>query len=223
MKKNLLLSLSVLFLTSSLLSAQNAICDSLFVDEAYVENNSLYITVYNSSTLFMAYPYFTIDLIENSFITANEDLSIPTFLSVPTDAGAGFTTGFYQLSLSPESEVPANTLFQGSLHITDPNDETFSCSYIFEFTYGSLVTHVNEETKSSFHCYPNPTDDVFFYQSLCESEMVELSIYDFTGRLIRRQNIAPRGMIDVSDFTTGHYLLSIATSEEIYYQKVMIN
>lgn len=223
MKKNLQLSLSVLCLTSSLLSAQNTICDSLFIDEAYVENNSLYITVYNSSTLFMAYPYFTIDLMENSFITANEDLSIPTFLSTPADAGAGFTTGFYQLSLSPESEVPANTMFQGSLHITDPNDETFSCSYNFEFTYGSLVTDVFENTKPAFKCFPNPADDVLYYQTSMGSHLAELSIHDFTGRLIRRQFVFQSGAIDVSELSAGNYLVSIIAPDAIYTQKMVIN
>ena len=207
------------------MNAQSSVCDSISVSGTTLDVNALYITVYNSSEHFIVYPFFTIDLDENPYITVNDNVSIPSFLSVPSDASEGSTSAMYMLSMSPASEVPLNTVFEGSVTITDPNDSLFSCSYDFSFTYGDLISSVDENADQSFVVYPNPADEVVYLNDGVLSKPTELLIHDFTGRLISRQQL-PTGStlcrIEVGDLSEGHYAFTMLSGDALKTKTLII-
>ncbi len=224
--KKILATLSIalcVFLPS--LQAQSSVCDSISVSGTNLDANALFITVYNSSEHFIVYPFFTIDLDENPYITVNDNVSVPSFLSVPSDANEGSTSAIYTLSMAPASEVPLNTLFEGSVIITDPNDSSFSCSYNFSFTYGDLISSIDENADQDFVIYPNPADEIIYVNDGPSSKISELLIHDFTGRLIRRQQL-PSGSalcrIDVADLSEGHYAISMLSGDNLKTRTLVI-
>lgn len=146
------------FIASIHFGKAQTVCDSLSVDTVYVDANSFNITVYNSSEHFIVYPYFSILLDANPYISFNNNLMVPSFLSTPSDANAGFTSGnYFNINLTPASEVPQNTLFTGMLMIQDPNDSTFLCGLPFSFLYGDQLASLTELTGNQLNIFPNPS------------------------------------------------------------------
>jgi hypothetical protein len=207
------------FLFAQLSIQAQTVCDSLSVDSVIIENNTFQISVYNSSQTFIAYPYFTVDLDENPYIDFIDSLTVPTFLSVPSDANNGFTVGFYSnVTIAGASSVPNNSIFSGNLIIQDPNDSTFYCSLPFSFTYGNQIADLETFDQNSIQLYPNPTSGTF---KLISSDEALVSISDANGRVIFQE-------LKVDTTTTlqlendGLYTLTFKTSKGIFHYKLMV-
>jgi len=63
----------------------------------------------------------------------------------------------------------------------------------------------------NFNLYPNPTSDVLNISSKNGLEMKEIKITDLSGRIVKTLNNATT--INVSDLSTGTYLIDITTNE----------
>lgn len=221
-----------MFLFTSFLSIfgtvhAQTVCDSLSVDTVIIENNTFQITVYNSSQTFIAYPFFTIDLDENTYIDFIDSLSVPTFLSVPSDAGNGFTSGYYSsVTIANASTVPSNTIFTGHLIIQDPNDSTFYCSLPFSFTYGNQVAGIDYFESEAVDLYTNPTNETFTNPSngsftIATKEQILLTIVDPTGRNILHE----RKIHQTTTFNLekdGLYTIILKSSTGISHTKIMV-
>ncbi len=163
-------------------------CDSIDLDTIYVSGQSIQLTVYNSSHRFIVYPFFTLHLDDNPYIQLEDSLTVPSFLSVVGDFNNGYTSaGFHQLTIAPSQDIPLNTLFTGTLTITDPNDSTFYCSKLFSFTYGEMLTSVFSPAKTVLEVYPNPS------VGLCIVEIpsipADLFVVDEQGRLVMHKTM----------------------------------
>lgn len=220
MKRIITILTAVLLLFTAKTNAQT-ICDSISIDTVFVDANFLNISVYNSSQHFIAYPFFTAILTANPYITMNDTLTIPTFLSVPGDGNNGYTTATYtNVTIAPASTVPLNTIFTGTLTIRDPNDSTFSCSKAFSFLYGDMLTSVNEHQEDRLKIYPNPTNGLFTVSIATENALI--SITDPLGRLIIKRELKDKSTnIELEE--NGVYIINVKTNQGTISRKLIIN
>ncbi len=196
------------------------VCDSLSVDTVYVDANSFNITVYNNSEHFIVYPYFSILLDANPYISFNNNLMVPSFLSTPSDANAGFTSGnYFNISLTPASQVPQNTLFTGMLMIQDPNDSTFLCGLPFSFLYGDQLASITELSENQFIIFPNPSAGLFTIQS--KEEEGTIVVIDQFERIIQSTELnAGNTIIQLEE--VGLYCIQISSKQGQFTQKIMV-
>jgi hypothetical protein len=196
------------------------VCDSLSVDTVYVDANSFNITVYNSSEHFIVYPYFSILLDANPYISFNNNLMVPSFLSTPSDANAGFTGGnYFNINLTPASQVPQNTLLTGMLMIQDPNDSTFLCGLPFSFLYGDQLASTSELSGNQFTIFPNLSAGLLTIQS--KEEEATIAVIDQFGRIIKSIELnAGNTIIQLEE--AGLYYIQISSKQGQLTQKIMV-
>ncbi len=87
---------------------------------------------------------------------------------------------------------------------------------------GSSTDIEENNIESNILVYPNPAKDKF--SLFCKSKIVELSIYDISGRLITKTN-PNRNSIDVTtdDLFSGVYFIHIKTDKQNYNKKLIIS
>ena len=223
MKNFILFFCLSLLLINNKIDAQNTYCDSIAVDSVFIDNNMLQITVYNSSQHFIVYPFFIIDLDQNSYIQLNDSVTVLSFLSVMGDANNGYTTASYFGNLSAANTVPLNTNFTGTITITDPNDSTFNCSYPFNFVYGTMPTSVKTTNDVNLNVYPSPASSLLTIQ--LSDEMINASylITDQAGRNIASGKFNKTlNTIDINGIETGIYNLKIISNHTINTKVVIL-
>lgn len=214
------LSLVLSFIACIHVGQAQTVCDSLTVDTVYVDANSFNITVYNSSEHFIVYPYFSILFDANPYISFNNNLMVPSFLSTPSDANAGFTSGnFFNINLTPASQVPQNTLFTGMLMIQDPNDSTFLCGLPFSFLYGDQLASLNELSSSIVSLSPNPSNGIV--EINCGNDNGTVSVIDQSGRVIQQLELKEgKGILHIEK--TGVYFLHITGPNGQLVEKLIV-
>lgn len=196
------------------------VCDSLSVDTVYVDANSFNITVYNSSEHFIVYPFFSILLDANPYISFVNNQMVPSFLSTPSDANAGFTSGnYFNINLTPASQVPQNTLFTGMLMIQDPNDSTFLCGLPFSFLYGDQLASISELTKNQLNIFPNPSSG--FVQIQSADDEGTIAVIDQFGRIIKSTELnAGKASFHLEE--EGIYFIQVSSKQGQTVQKICI-
>jgi hypothetical protein len=222
MKKYLPLLLFIILIGHFNLKAQQTVCDSMAIDSVYIDNNMLYISVYNSSQHFIAYPFFTFNIDSNAYIQFNDNVNVLSFLSVPGDGNNGFNTASYSGNIAAPNTVPLNTNFTGNLIITDPNDSSFNCVFPVSFNYGTLPTQVQNLNQNNYQIYPVPA-----YNSLsivCENISISkaFQIIDACGRIVKNGVLTSKITLDdLSDIDAGTYFIKII-SENSFTSKITI-
>ncbi|MDG2281221.1 MAG: T9SS type A sorting domain-containing protein, partial [Flavicella sp.] len=69
-----------------------------------------------------------------------------------------------------------------------------------------------------FQIIPNPVEEKFGIETAIQSFQIE--IMDINGRLVKRIN-NPSEVIDVSDLSSGVYLINLITEEGEYQRKII--
>ncbi len=224
MKKITLLMTLILGCYHHLASAQNTFCDSISVDSVYIENNMLHITVYNNSQHFIAYPFFTINLVSNNYISLTDSVLVLSFLSIPGDANNGYSTAYYSGNMSASNLVPLNTNFLGTIIITDPNDSTFNCSYSFNFNYGTMPTTLVENSLKTIKIFPNPTSNLLSIKSNLLNQNSSYTIYDQVGTYLLDGSIDKDvEVVDIGSLEDGIYFLRINDQNSNIYKIIKNN
>ena len=62
---------------------------------------------------------------------------------------------------------------------------------------------------SNIKIYPNPTSDIIHFEGLTLNEFTLINIYDVQGKLILSREIKEQGVIDISEFNNGIYIIKI--------------
>lgn len=76
----------------------------------------------------------------------------------------------------------------------------------FDIIFGHILSGVNSISNStSISIFPNPADDKFFLD-IDKPRMIDIAIYDYTGKLIKRERIDDK-TVNISELTPGVYLL----------------
>lgn len=79
---------------------------------------------------------------------------------------------------------------------------------------------ISENNLLSFEMYPNPVSDVLNIQLPTGTEKAEVSVFDYTGRLVSSKTISSNDTsIDVQKISKGIYMIRVATNTKIGVQR----
>ena len=79
---------------------------------------------------------------------------------------------------------------------------------------------ISENNLLSFEMYPNPVSDVLNIQLPTGTEKAEISVFDYTGRLVSSKIISSNDTaIDVQKISRGIYMIRVATNTKIGVQR----
>ena len=84
----------------------------------------------------------------------------------------------------------------------------------------SVSLGISENNLLSFEMYPNPVSDVLNIQLPTGSEKAEVSVFDYTGRLVSSKTISSNDTaIDVQKISKGIYMIRVAANNKIGVQR----
>ena len=87
-------------------------------------------------------------------------------------------------------------------------------------TVTSSTAGISENKLLSFEMYPNPVSDELNIQLPSGSEKAEVSIFDYTGRLVSSKTISSNDTsIDVQSISKGIYIIRVASNTKIGVQR----
>ena len=87
-------------------------------------------------------------------------------------------------------------------------------------TVTSSTAGISENKLLSFEMYPNPVSDKLNIQLPSGSEKAEVSIFDYTGRLVSSKTISSNDtLIDVQSISKGIYIIRVASNTKIGVQR----
>jgi len=79
---------------------------------------------------------------------------------------------------------------------------------------------ISKNNLLSFEMYPNPVSDVLNIQLPTGTEKAEISVFDYTGRLVSSKIISSNDTaIDVQKISRGIYMIRVATNTKIGVQR----
>lgn len=87
-----------------------------------------------------------------------------------------------------------------------------------------LPVATNDPIQGSISVYPNPANDVITIDAgLIKSFPIQLSLLDLQGRVVMRNELAQQvSSVAVDQIIPGMYLIRLASGDEIYFTKVVI-
>ena len=84
----------------------------------------------------------------------------------------------------------------------------------------SVTLGIPENKLLSFEMYPNPASDVLTVQLPTGTEKAEVSVFDYTGRLVSSKTISSNdSTLDVQNISKGIYIIRVATNSKIGVQR----
>lgn len=119
------------------------------------------------------------------------------------DAGAIGLTGW-----------PSGTTWLGIAGEWNDIKENSLIYYVIEFD--STSTGMDDNKEQGMNIFPNPADD---YISISGMQSSEVQIYDMVGRLTAIDN---RAKIDISDLTSGLYMVFIRDGDKVFTRKLLV-
>ena len=118
-----------------------------------------------------------------------------------------FIKGTYTISLLVSNPSGENSITKSNLIIVDPNS-------------------LDEEIKHRLKVYPNPVTDVISVEFTNEnSHKINIEIYDFNGKLVKRVipsiNTNIKQQINIESLDAGNYILKIKIGNDILVQNIV--
>ena len=88
----------------------------------------------------------------------------------------------------------------------------------------SVSLGISENNLLNFEMYPNPVSDLLNIQLPTSTEKAEVSVFDYTGRLVSSKTISSNDTaIDVQKISKGIYMIRVATNTKIGVQRFIKN
>lgn len=83
--------------------------------------------------------------------------------------------------------------------------------------FGIVNSIINNQSKNNLNVFPNPADNYLTIENKKEL-LLNISIYDLSGRLIKNIIDFPAGGIDISDLKGGVYIIQYSSRNSQYNQ-----
>ena len=97
---------------------------------------------------------------------------------------------------------------------------TYAYHSIRGVTALSVSLGISENNLLSFEMYPNPVSDLLNIQLPTSTEKAEVSVFDYTGRLVSSKTISSNDTaIDVQKISKGIYMIRVAANNKIVVQR----
>ena len=164
-----------------------------------------------------------------SFSSADQNINIEVGDTVEwTWSGSG-THNLLKLT-GPETGFGVDATRYPSGHqyshtFTTVGVNTYECSPHPDSMYGTInvtgsTAGISENNLLSFEMYPNPVSDLLNIQLPTGTEKAEVSVFDYTGRLVSSKTISSNDTaIDVQKISKGIYMIRVATNTKIGVQR----
>lgn len=158
----------------------------------------------------------TVDADQSHFYTVNGTEFDPTLTS--DNCGIASVINLYTVAFSlAGAQIPeGNTTI--SWTITDNAGNNQTCSFVV-----TVNTYVGIETlqQKGISIYPNPANDILNID-FAQNNIQKLAIKDIKGSSIfEKTNPNQNETLDLSDFASGMYIMSIQTDKEILTTKIV--
>ena len=158
------------------------------------------------------------------------------------------SNGTPQAEASQDWTLEVNSVVNGTRTIvaSRPNNTGDSNDYVFNASAGSLTViwaiggssqyssghsnrgwtslsvslGISENNLLNFEMYPNPVSDLLSIQLPTGTEKAEVSVFDYTGRLVSSKTISSNDTaIDVQKISKGIYMIRVAANNKIGVQR----
>ena len=180
------------------------------------------------TTISLALSAQTTHNLDWSFNSADQDTTIEVGDTVEwTWSGSG-THNLLRLT-GPETGFGVDATRYPSGHVysytfTTVGVNTYECSPHPDSMYGTITVTstagISENNLLSFEMYPNPVSDLLNIQLPTGTEKAEVSVFDYTGRLVSSKTISSNDTaIDVQKISKGIYMIRVATNTKIGVQR----
>lgn len=84
-----------------------------------------------------------------------------------------------------------------------------------------LKTNLNEIEKADFKIYPNPAKGKLIIKSVYSADIESVTLTNINGQIIK-EFYYNKTKIDVSDLSSGFYILKISYNERLFTEKILI-
>jgi hypothetical protein len=188
------------------------ICDDLSLTNATVimadfYDDTIHLTINNSSDLFAAFPQMTVEFEDNPYITPT-DTYIETVLSENGD------TEFYPIiNLFISQGIPNDTYVNGTATLYIAELE-LTCVFPFTVLLPGITVSVLEHLNPTIKIFPNISSDIISYDLGNINEEISLEIFSTQGKLIQNKVLKNKnGLIHINELNTGIYFLMMEDTE----------
>jgi len=178
----------------------------------------------------------TVNVEEGATFTVEDYMSvfeIPEVTQDPLDGACIFWTP-YELSggLPEGGEYSGPGVTDGMFNPEAAGLGTHTITYTYvsgdgcensaeETLYVDACTGIDEITEDAVQVFPNPANDIVHISS--ESNLVSVSIYNYTGQLMESLKLNERSyQINTSSFPAGVYSIKIETEDNIITRRLII-
>lgn len=134
-------------------------------------------------------------------------------------------------ALSETATTPSDAFFtsaayKGAFEAVGTKDWLRGWTALEEYGYLTDLASIGKPlTLPSLHVYPNPTEGMLNISGLNQENDVVLSVYDSFGKMILNTNANTNNgnvLLDVSNLSSGLYILKTSTATTTYSNRVLI-
>jgi len=85
--------------------------------------------------------------------------------------------------------------------------------------YISVIVGIDENNSTSWSVYPNPTNDVIFFET---QNPCQVELYSINGELLISENIEISTKINIHRYSSGMYILKVtAENNKTSFKKIV--
>ncbi len=104
----------------------------------------------------------------------------------------------------------------------DYDNGQWNLSFIYDLYYSDFVpTSIGQAERNTISISPNPTQD-YFIVNMDGKQLIDIAIYDTTGRLIKTQKTNSNSKINISDLKSGIYFLQLTDANKQVFSSKLI-
>ena len=121
--------------------------------------------------------------------------------------------------LSTLNDLTQNTLYYVRTFATN----SAGTKYGNELSFTTLIVDIEDINTSQTYVYPNPTNDILYIKNT-ETEQIEVQISDVFGKILLTKIISendPNYKIDLSQYASGIYLITLKTTDNTIFEKII--
>jgi len=95
-------------------------------------------------------------------------------------------------------------------------------AFVYDIYYSDFVaTSIDQAESNSISIAPNPAQD-YFMVNMEGQQLIDINIYDATGRLVKTQETTSDSKINIRDLKSGIYFLQIIDAKKQVYSSKLI-
>lgn len=140
-----------------------------------------------------------------------------TFLSILDENGIAVVGNDDAVNCGTSSELEFSTEGYDSIYVVVEGWGTASGDYTITITQGSLS--IDNLDNDELKIYPNPATDEIHFQNATNGTV---SIFNTQGQLVMNEKLNGASVMDISELTSGFYLIRLTDNDQSKEQKLIV-